>query len=34
MAYLFSINFNVGNVIFKNGRYINLRKLVLGEDDE
>lgn len=33
-SYLFAINFNVSNVVFKNRRHIDLWKLVLAEHNE
>lgn len=34
MCYLFAIDFNVGYIVFKDGRHVELRKLVLAKDDE
>ena len=33
VLYLFTINLNVSNIVFKNGWHIDLRKLILTEDN-
>ena len=34
ICYLFAVDFNVGYIVFKDGRHVELGELVLAEDDQ